>query len=46
MMYEASDGFSAGVDQGSQVSPETVDAAPAPVTLLRFQYSGEVRPRT
>ena len=38
IMYEASDGFSVGVDQGSPVSPETVDAVPAAVDALRFEF--------
>jgi arylsulfatase len=45
MMYEASDGFSVGVDQGSNVSPETVDAAAAPVASLRFEFPQGAKPR-
>ena len=39
MLYEASDGFSVGLDQGSSVSPEAADVAPASVTALRFEFS-------
>ena len=45
MMYEASDGFSVGVDQGSFVSPETMDAPAAPVALVRFEYAQAPKPR-
>ena len=38
LMYEASDGFSVGVDQGSPVSPETKEAVAAPVVSVRFEY--------
>jgi arylsulfatase len=38
-LYEASDGFSVGVDQGSSVSQETVDATGVPVTSLSFDFS-------
>ena len=37
-MYEASDGFSVGLDQGSAVSPETTGATPGGVPELRFEY--------
>jgi arylsulfatase len=36
--YEASDGFSVGVDQGSSVSPATVDARAAAVEWVRFEF--------
>lgn len=39
MLYEASDGFSVGLDQGSSVSREAADVAPASVTELRFEFS-------
>lgn len=45
MMYEASDGFSVGVDQGSPVSPETSDAAPVDVADLRFEFRQDASPR-
>jgi arylsulfatase len=45
MMYEASDGFSVGLDQGSPVSPETIGAAPAAVDSLRFEFAQDVSPR-
>ena len=45
MMYEASDGFSVGIDQGSFVSPETINALAAPVALVRFEYAQASKPR-
>ena len=45
MMYEASDGFSVGVDQGSTVSPETIDALAAPVESVRFEFTQGAKPR-
>ena len=37
-VYEASDGFSVGVDAGSQVVRETHDAPAAAVELVQFQF--------
>jgi arylsulfatase len=45
MMYEASDGFSVGLDQGSSVSPETVSAEPAAVREVRFTIAMDAQPR-
>jgi arylsulfatase A-like enzyme len=39
MMYEASDGFSVGLDQGSSVSPETAGVAAADVAALRIEVA-------
>jgi hypothetical protein len=39
MLYEASDGFSVGLDQGSSVSPETVDVPAAAVAAVRFEFT-------
>ena len=41
-LYEASDGFSVGLDQGSPVSPETTGVAAAGVEALRFEFSSPV----
>jgi arylsulfatase A-like enzyme len=37
-IYEASDGFSIGLDQGSSVSPDTVGAVPVEVIEVRFDF--------
>jgi hypothetical protein len=39
MLYEASDGFSVGLDQGSSVSPETVDVPASAVAAVRFEFA-------
>jgi arylsulfatase A-like enzyme len=39
MMYEASDGFSVGLDQGSSVSPETAGVAASGVAALRVEVA-------